>query len=106
MRQWVSPCRSRLLIVTPLQKIHVIEPYVSAVGFIDNPTSMESHLRTLTIEEYRAERLARTLLAGAAMCAGQDPSAHRACRPSKAATASPAWVTEPTPTAVVVLSDD
>ena len=29
----------QLLIVTPLQKIHVIEPYVSAVGFVDNPTS-------------------------------------------------------------------
>jgi uncharacterized protein YPO0396 len=57
----------QLLIVTPLQKIHVIEPYVSAVGFIDNPTSMDSRLRTLTIEEYRAERLARTLLAEAAM---------------------------------------
>ena len=57
----------QLLIVTPLQKIHVIEPYVSAVGFIDNPTSMDSHLRTLTIEEYRAERLARTLLAETAM---------------------------------------
>jgi uncharacterized protein YPO0396 len=57
----------QLLIVTPLQKIHVIEPYVSAVGFIDNPTSMDSHLRTLTIEEYRAERRARTLLAEAAM---------------------------------------
>ena len=35
----------QLLIVTPLQKIHVIEPYVSAVGFIDNPTSMDSHLQ-------------------------------------------------------------
>ena len=29
----------QLLIVTPLQKIHVIEPYVSAVGFVDNPTA-------------------------------------------------------------------
>ena len=29
----------QLLIVTPLQKIHVIEPYVAAVGFVDNPTS-------------------------------------------------------------------
>ena len=28
----------QLLIVTPLQKIHVIEPYVSAVGFVDNPS--------------------------------------------------------------------
>jgi uncharacterized protein YPO0396 len=51
----------QLLIVTPLQKIHVIEPYVSAVGFVDNPTSRYSRLRTLTIEEYRAERLARVL---------------------------------------------
>jgi uncharacterized protein YPO0396 len=51
----------QLLIVTPLQKIHVIEPYVSAVGFVDNPTSRYSRLRTLTIEEYRAERLAHVL---------------------------------------------
>ena len=51
----------QLLIVTPLQKIHVIEPYVSAVGFVDNPTSRYSRLRTLTIEKYRAERLAHVL---------------------------------------------
>ena len=48
----------QLLIVTPLQKIHVIEPHVSAVGFVDNPTSMDSRLRNLTIEEYRAQRAA------------------------------------------------
>ncbi len=46
----------QLLIVTPLQKIHVIEPYVAAVGFVDNPTSKYSRLHTLTIEEYRAKR--------------------------------------------------
>jgi uncharacterized protein YPO0396 len=51
----------QLLIVTPLQKIHVIEPYVSAVGFVDNPTSKYSRLRTLTIEEYQAERIARII---------------------------------------------
>jgi len=51
----------QLLIVTPLQKIHVIEPHVSAVGFVDNPTSSYSRLRTLTIEEYQAERIARAL---------------------------------------------
>ena len=51
----------QLLIVTPLQKIHVIEPYVSAVGFVDNPTSSASRLQTLTIEEYRASRQAHTL---------------------------------------------
>jgi uncharacterized protein YPO0396 len=49
----------QLLIVTPLQKIHVIEPYVATVGFVDNPTSRYSRLRTLTIEEYQAERAAR-----------------------------------------------
>jgi uncharacterized protein YPO0396 len=48
----------QLLIVTPLQKIHVIEPYVSAVGFVDNPSSKDSRLQMLTIEEYHARRLA------------------------------------------------
>jgi uncharacterized protein YPO0396 len=51
----------QLLIVTPLQKIHVIEPYVSAVGFVDNPASCYSRLQTLTIEEYHARRLAHVL---------------------------------------------
>jgi uncharacterized protein YPO0396 len=49
----------QLLIVTPLQKIHVIEPYVSAVGFVHNVEGSRSMLRNLTIEEYRAERMAR-----------------------------------------------
>ncbi|MFI2430973.1 ATP-binding protein [Streptomyces sp. NPDC018693] len=53
----------QLLIVTPLQKIHVIEPYVSAVGFVDNPTGHHSRLRTLTIAQYRQERLAHALSA-------------------------------------------
>ena len=48
----------QLLIVTPLQKIHVIEPHVSAVGFVDNPTGAGSRLQTLTITEYRARRAA------------------------------------------------
>ena len=49
----------QLLIVTPLQKIHVIEPYVSAVGFVHNEDGSRSMLRNLTIEEYRAERILR-----------------------------------------------
>lgn len=49
----------QLLIVTPLQKIHVIEPYVSAVGFVHNENGNRSMLRNLTIEEYRAERMQR-----------------------------------------------
>jgi uncharacterized protein YPO0396 len=51
----------QLLIVTPLQKIHVIEPYVSTVGFVDNPQSNNSRLQTLTIDEYRARRLAHRI---------------------------------------------
>lgn len=50
----------QLLVVTPLQKIHVIESYVSVVGFVDNPTERCSRLHTLTIEEYRARRDAHT----------------------------------------------
>jgi len=42
--------------VTPLQKVHVIEPYVSAVGFVENRSGQRSRLQTLTIEEYHAER--------------------------------------------------
>ncbi|MGA9524999.1 MAG: SbcC/MukB-like Walker B domain-containing protein, partial [Myxococcaceae bacterium] len=50
----------QLLIVTPLQKIHIIEPFVSAVGFVHNEDGRISKLRNLTIEAYRAERAART----------------------------------------------
>ena len=46
----------QLLIVTPLQKVHVIEPYVRAIGYVDNPTGTFSRLQTMTIEQYRAER--------------------------------------------------
>ena len=46
----------QLLIVTPLQKVHVIEPYVRAIGFVDNPTGTFSRLRTMTIEEFRTRR--------------------------------------------------
>ena len=49
----------QLLIVTPLQKIHIIEPYVAAVGFVHNEEGRRSRVRNLTIEEYRAERLRR-----------------------------------------------
>jgi uncharacterized protein YPO0396 len=48
----------QLLIVTPLQKIHVIEPFVAAVGFVDNKSGGYSRIQTLTIQEYRQRRLA------------------------------------------------
>ncbi len=46
----------QLLIVTPLQKIHIIEPFVSGVGFVHNEGGRSSRLRNLTIEEYRAQK--------------------------------------------------
>ncbi len=46
----------QLLIVTPLQKIHIIEPYVSSVGFVHNPEGKNSLLRSLTIEQYQVEK--------------------------------------------------
>jgi uncharacterized protein YPO0396 len=46
----------QLLIVTPLQKIHMIEPYVAAVGFVDNPNGNYSRLQSLTIAEFRRRK--------------------------------------------------
>ena len=52
----------QLLIVTPLQKLHIIEPYVSTVGFVHNMDGRSSRLRNLTIEAYRAEKEARSVV--------------------------------------------
>lgn len=46
----------QLLIVTPLQKIHIIEPFVASVGFVHNKDGRASKLRNLSIEEYRTNR--------------------------------------------------
>ncbi len=46
----------QLLIVTPLQKIHIIEPYVANVGFVHNEGGRTSRLRNLTIEAYHHEK--------------------------------------------------
>lgn len=46
----------QLLIVTPLQKVHIIEPFVRAIGFVDNPNGNYSRLQTLSIEEFREQR--------------------------------------------------
>ena len=50
----------QLLVVTPLQKLHVIEPFVAHVGYVANPEGERSTLRNFTIEEYRAEKARRT----------------------------------------------
>jgi uncharacterized protein YPO0396 len=49
----------QLLIVTPLQKIHIIEPFVSHVGFVYNEQGSASQLRNLSIAEYREENARR-----------------------------------------------
>jgi uncharacterized protein YPO0396 len=54
----------QLLIVTPLQKIHVIEPHVAAVGYVDNQQGNYSRLQSLTIEEYREQRALRRAAGG------------------------------------------
>ena len=59
----VPPLGLQLLVVTPLQKIHVIEPYVAAVGFVDNRTGSSSRIQTLTIEEFRARQARHAELA-------------------------------------------
>jgi uncharacterized protein YPO0396 len=46
----------QLLIVTPLQKIHIIEPHVASVGFVSNENGSDSKLRNLSIEAYREEK--------------------------------------------------
>ena len=46
----------QLLIVTPLQKIHIIEPFVNSVGFVHNEDGRVSRLRNLSIEEYQEEK--------------------------------------------------
>ena len=42
----------QLLIVTPLQKVHIIAPYVKSIGFVDNVGGNNSRLLTMTIEQY------------------------------------------------------
>jgi uncharacterized protein YPO0396 len=56
--------RLQLLIVTPLQKIHIIEPFVASVGFVHNEGGRASQLRNLSIEEYREEKRAHATLLG------------------------------------------
>ncbi|HHD57133.1 MAG TPA: ATP-dependent exonuclease SbcCD, C subunit-like protein, partial [Desulfobulbaceae bacterium] len=49
----------QLLIVTPLQKIQVIENYIHSVHFVHNEGGRNSQLRNFSIEEYRREKKRR-----------------------------------------------
>lgn len=48
----------QVLIVTPLQKIHVIEDHVQSVHYIHNQEGRNSQIRSLTIRQYRDEKAA------------------------------------------------
>jgi len=50
----------QLLIVTPLQKIHIIEPFIHSLGFVHNEDGCSSKLRNLSIEDYHREKGERT----------------------------------------------
>jgi len=64
----------QLLIVTPLQKIHIIEPFVASVGFVHNEGGRDSRLRCLSIEEYRAHKAAETPPGEASAATGGAPA--------------------------------
>ena len=46
----------QLLVVTPMQKISIIENYVNHVHYVSKDTLDISQVRNLTIEEYRENR--------------------------------------------------
>lgn len=46
----------QLLIVTPLQKVNIIEDYINAVHFVSNPTGEASMVRNITKAEYVQEK--------------------------------------------------
>jgi uncharacterized protein YPO0396 len=43
----------QLLVITPIQKINVIEPYISSIHFVHNHEGMDSSVVGLSVEEYR-----------------------------------------------------
>ena len=51
-----SKLNLQLLIVTPLQKINIIENYIRSVHFVSNENGNNSFIKNLSIKEYRAEK--------------------------------------------------
>lgn len=43
----------QLLIVTPLQKIHIIENYINSVHYVSNTEGNNSEVKNMTVDEYR-----------------------------------------------------
>lgn len=52
----------QLLIVTPLQKIHIIENHVNAFHFISNRDGDNSQISNLTVQQYLEEKTKRSML--------------------------------------------
>lgn len=52
----------QLLIVTPLQKIHIIENHVNAFHFISNRDGNNSQISNLTVQQYKEEKAKRNIL--------------------------------------------
>jgi len=46
----------QLLIVTPLQKIHVIENYINSVHYVSNTDGNNSELQNMTVAEYKVAK--------------------------------------------------
>jgi uncharacterized protein YPO0396 len=52
----------QLLVVTPLQKIHIIENYIQTVHIVSNTEGNNSEIQYLTAEEYKREKQERNLI--------------------------------------------
>jgi len=52
----------QLLIVTPLQKIHIIENYINSVHYVSNTEGNNSELQNMTVEEYKAAKHLHNIL--------------------------------------------
>lgn len=52
----------QLLIVTPMQKIHVIENYIRSVHYVANPEGNNSQISNMSVEQYKREKQRHNLL--------------------------------------------
>jgi uncharacterized protein YPO0396 len=52
----------QLLVVTPFQKIHIIENYINTVHIVSNTEGNNSEIQYLTAEEYKQEKQKRNLI--------------------------------------------
>lgn len=52
----------QLLIVTPMQKIHVIENYIRSVHYVSNPEGNNSQISNMSVEQYKKEKQRHNLL--------------------------------------------